>query len=78
MFVKPTIAQKAAERLAFNLHYEAQPNWATYSAVLRMSSIYMDLLADLAPRDFIDIQSFFWVTGDKFDDVMANREKQKG
>jgi hypothetical protein len=65
MFVKPTIIRKAAERLAFNLHYEAQPNWTTYSAVLRMSDVYSELLQDLEPRDFIDIQSFFWVSGDK-------------
>jgi hypothetical protein len=78
MFVKPTIIKKAAERLAFNLHYEAQPNWNTYSAVLRMSDTFMELLSDLAPRDFIDIQSFFWVTGDRFDEVIAAHARKKG
>lgn len=65
MFVKPTNTRRAAERLGFDLHYEPRPNWRTYDAVLRMSSLYMDLLKELGPRDLIDIQSFFWVTSRK-------------
>lgn len=78
MFVKPTITQRAAERLGFDLRYEARPNWITYDRVLRMSHLYMDLLSDLGPRDLIDIQSFFWVTGEKYEQVAAaQRAKQK-
>jgi hypothetical protein len=62
MFVKPTNTKKAADRLGSDLRYEPRPNWPTYDAVLRMSRLYMDLLKDHGPRDFLDIQSFFWVT----------------
>jgi hypothetical protein len=63
MFVNPTLMLKASERLGFDVHYDARPNWKTYDAVLRMSRIYFDLLEDLHPRDLIDVQSFFLVTG---------------
>ncbi|HEX6308314.1 MAG TPA: hypothetical protein VFZ69_09020 [Longimicrobiales bacterium] len=65
MFVKPTNTRRAGERLGFELHYDPRPNWRTYEAVLRMSTLYVQLLEDLAPRDLIDIQSFFWVTSRK-------------
>jgi len=65
MFVKPSVTLKASERLGFDVHYDPRPNWATYDAVLRMSRIYFDLLEDLRPRDFIDVQSFFLVTSEQ-------------
>lgn len=77
MFVKPTNMQRAAERLAIDLRYDPRPNWRTYDAVLRMSRLYMDLLADLAPRDFMDIQSFFWVTSEQYDEVVATKQAKK-
>jgi hypothetical protein len=77
MFVKPTITRRAAERLAFDLHYEAQPNWQTYAAVLRMSEAYKAHLADLGSRDYIDVQSFFWVTGDQYDRVATGQRKKQ-
>lgn len=78
MFLKPTITQAAAARLGFDLKYDSHPNWRTYDALLRMTQLYMDQLKDLAPRDFLDIQSFFWVTGEQFDDVAAARKKKRG
>ena len=64
MFLKPLVTQKAAGRLAFDLHYNPHPNRTTYDALLHMSQLHMQKLADLHPRDFIDIQSFIWVTGE--------------
>jgi hypothetical protein len=62
MFLKPGVTQTAAETLGFDLHYNATPNWTTYEALLRMGHIYKEQIKHLAPRDFIDVQSFIWVT----------------
>lgn len=77
MFVKPSITLAAAERLAFDLRYDPRPNWITYERVLRMSSVYADLLKDLGPRDLIDVQSFFWVTGKQYDEVEAAQRAKR-
>ena len=74
IFVKPSITKNAAERLGFDIRYDAHPNWQTYEAVLRMSDIYRDKLASWKPRDFIDVQSFFWVTGDLYDITVQRRK----
>lgn len=71
MFVKPTLTKAAAAALGFDIRYDSHPNWSTYSRILEMSRLYMELLADLGPRDFIDIQSFFWVTGEAFERTLA-------
>jgi hypothetical protein len=63
MFLKPDVTKKASDRLAFNLNYESTPNWKTYSCLLKMGEIYRDKISHLKPRDFIDVQSFIWVTG---------------
>lgn len=77
MYVKPAITKKAAAALAFEIGYDSSPNWATYDRILRMSHAYRERLADLAPRDFIDLQSFFWVTGDTYEQVLAADEARK-
>jgi len=63
MLLKPKVTHKAANTLAFDLRYDAMPNWKTYDALLRMSRTYFDLLKPRGARDFIDVQSFFWVVG---------------
>jgi hypothetical protein len=62
MFLKPEATKAAAELLAFDLRYAASPNWKTYEALLRMGSVYFQLLEPLGARDLIDVQSFIWVT----------------
>lgn len=76
MFVKPTNTRRAAERLGFDLHYEPRPNWRTYDAVLRMSTLYLELLKDLGPRDLIDIHSFFWVMSRQHETAAAGRGRR--
>jgi hypothetical protein len=63
MFLKPEITKKAAERLKFDMRYDPLPNWKTYSALLQMSTAYLQKLAPYGATDFIDVQSFFFVTG---------------
>lgn len=65
LFLKPGVTQEAAERRAFSLNYRPQPNWLTYSCLLRFGEVLMGDLAALGARDMIDIQSFIFITGDK-------------
>lgn len=63
LFVKPLTIKRAAEAYAFDLPYRSTPGWATYSGVLDLARTVRADLADLHPRDQIDIQSFLWVLG---------------
>ncbi len=63
MFVKPTTTRRAAEAYGFDLAYNAKPSWETYGSVLEFAKTLQHDLADLKPRDMIDIQSFIWVVG---------------
>ncbi len=60
MFVKPTITQNSADICAFDIRYRPGLNWTTYQAVLRFSEFLKKELAELEPRDMIDVQSFMW------------------
>jgi hypothetical protein len=63
IFFKPTVTKTAAERYGFDLRYASRPSWKTYSSLLEFASVISHDLADLKPRDMIDIQSFIWVNG---------------
>jgi len=62
MFLKPEVTQNAAGALGFHLNYRAEPNWLTYSRLLKMAHIYREKLAAWKPRDLIDVQSFIYVS----------------
>jgi hypothetical protein len=61
-FLKPQITQAAAKRRKFSLNYRPDLNWSTYSCLLRFADMLASEVADLNPRDKIDIQSYLWVT----------------
>jgi hypothetical protein len=63
LFVKPLTIKRAAETYAFDLPYRSTPGWGTYAGVLELARTVRADLADLHPRDQIDIQSFLWVLG---------------
>jgi hypothetical protein len=63
VFYKPRVTQVAAQRYGFELVYRSRPSWATYSSLLDFATTVRRDLADLRPRDMIDIQSFLWVQG---------------
>jgi hypothetical protein len=63
LFVKPQTIKRAADAYAFDLHYESSPSWPTYASVLDLAHTVRADLADLHPRDLIDVQSFLWVLG---------------
>ena len=63
IFLKPTVTRVAAERYGFDFRYHSRPSWAVYSSLLEFAELIRKDLADLKPRDMIDIQSFIWVQG---------------
>lgn len=69
MFLKPEVTQTASDRLRFNLNYSAKINLLTYSRLLALADVLMDMLRPHGARDYIDVQSFIWVTGDKYESV---------
>jgi hypothetical protein len=63
LFVKPLTIKRAAEAYGSDLRYRPTPNWDTYSTILELARTVRSDLADLKPRDQIDIQSFLWILG---------------
>jgi hypothetical protein len=63
IFLKPVVTKRAAAIYGFDLRYTSKPGWETYSSVLEFADMLAHDLADLEPRDMIDIQSFLWVQG---------------
>jgi hypothetical protein len=57
------VTKVAAQEYGFDFKYRSKPNWDTYSNLLEFAEVVRDDLADLEPRDMIDIQSFLWVQG---------------
>jgi hypothetical protein len=64
MFLKPEVTKKAADRLLFDLLYSSKLSWATYSRLLKVSQLLIDRLRPLEARDYIDVQSFIFLTGE--------------
>ena len=63
IFLKPTVTREAAREYGFDLYYNSAPSWETYASVLEFAETIRRDLADLNPRDMMDIQSFIWVQG---------------
>ena len=63
LFVKPKVMRRAARAYGYDLPYRSRPDWETYAAFLDLAQTVKRDLADLAPRDLIDVQSFLWVQG---------------
>ena len=64
MVVKPQITRKMARRMNFDILYSPQVTWHCYDRVLQMSEALLERLDGLGARDYIDVQSFMWVTQD--------------
>jgi hypothetical protein len=63
VFLKPMVTRYAAEAYGRELAYSSRAGWDTYGEVLDLARDVKRDLADLQPRDMIDIQSFLWVQG---------------
>jgi hypothetical protein len=70
MFLKPEATKDFATRVGhrFASDYEARLHLPVYESLLDLVSRTAQELADLRPRDRIDIQSFIWVVGDYQED----------
>jgi hypothetical protein len=64
MVVKPQITRKMAHRMNFDILYSSEVTWHCYERVLRMSEVLLRRLEPLGAKDYIDVQSFMWVTQD--------------
>ncbi len=58
LFLKPVATQAAAERLRFDLQYQAALNWSTYERAVKLAADLQAALAEHGCRDFVDVQSF--------------------
>lgn len=54
----PLNLQRTAELSCFEINYRPQLNWLTYYQVMLFYKHLADNIADLKPRDMIDVQSF--------------------
>jgi hypothetical protein len=63
LFLKPTVTRAAAAAYGFDFQYRSRPSWETYASLLEFAGVLERDLADMKPRDMIDIQSFMWVQG---------------
>jgi hypothetical protein len=63
VYLKPTVTKVAAEEYGFDFQYSSRPSWETYGSLLDFAKTVKADVADLKPRDMIDIQSFIWVQG---------------
>jgi len=63
VYLKPLVTKRAAEAYGYPFEYAPAPSFATYRSLLDFGRTVRRDLADLAPRDQIDIQSFLWVLG---------------
>ena len=62
-FFKPTVTREAARRYGVELPYASQPSWPLYRDLLSFVRKVRTDIADMRPRDMIDMQSFLWVQG---------------
>jgi hypothetical protein len=63
IFLKPNVTRNAAMRYGFPFAYQPRPVWPVYRQLLDFAAAVRADVADLHPRDLIDIQSFIWVQG---------------
>jgi hypothetical protein len=65
MFLKPEVTKDFAARVGhrFATDYEAHLDPQVYDCLLDLTAQTLRELADLEPRDGIDVQSFIWVVG---------------
>ncbi|HUR77900.1 MAG TPA: hypothetical protein VMZ22_08125 [Acidimicrobiales bacterium] len=63
VFLKPLTTKRAAAAYGFPLSYRSHVDWSTYGSVLELAHTVREDIAELGPRDMIDVQSFLWVLG---------------
>jgi hypothetical protein len=69
MFLKPKVTTEFASRVGhrFTNEYSPKLSAAVYESLLGLASTTMEEIADLEPKDNIDIQSLIWTVGEYVD-----------
>jgi len=62
-FLKPTVIRRASDEYGAAFDYRSRPSWESYASLVEFAERVRSDLADLRPRDMIDIQSFLWIQG---------------
>lgn len=62
VLLRPRVTCEAAERLGFDIRFDASPNWATYTSLRAASAQLLENLRSKGARDFVDVESFLHVT----------------
>ena len=60
VLIKPTNLAHAAEVARFEINYRSELNWLTYHSVMQFYNHVCKAIADLDPKDNIDVQNFIW------------------
>jgi len=60
VLIKPTNLANAAEVARFEINYRSELNWLTYFSVMQFYKHVRQAIADLNPKDNIDVQNFIW------------------
>ena len=63
IFLKPMVTKAAAKKYDYDFSYKSEPSWETYESLLDFAATIRKDVANLKPRDMIDLQSFIWVLG---------------
>jgi hypothetical protein len=61
MLLRPKFSCDVGHRLGLELAYQPQPNWSTYSALLRSADLLLEKLRPLGARDHVDVEAFMHV-----------------
>ena len=62
-FLEPRVTRLAFAEYGLGFAYRSQPNAETYTQLLALVESVRRELADLKPRDMIDLQPFLWAQG---------------
>ena len=60
MFVEPEGMKKSIQKARYPLEYQPHPTGELYAEILIFAEWLKARLAELKPRDMIDVQSFIW------------------
>ena len=61
VFLKPDPSVAGAQRLRFDLEYDAELRWVTYRNLLALADSLLEKLRPLGARDYLDVLSFLWI-----------------
>ena len=61
MLLRPKLTSQAAHRLGLELRFAADPNWVTYSTLLKSGELLLEKLRPIGASDLVDVESFLTV-----------------